>query len=118
MARITIYKKSAGATLASIGGYILAVVGIAGIFEGEALIGIFCIACGIGLAIWASSIAEKKAFKLWIKDLEAKGVISQLPHSPQLCLQMYQANPNKQTLDFIAKYNPSAAAAISASLNK
>lgn len=112
---ITIYKKSFLASFVSIVGSIMMVLGICLLFE-ELVAGIICTVIGIGFLLWAPIISERKLFKLWIKDLKTKGVIDMLPSSRDLCLQMYQANPKKRTIKFIAKYNPSIAVELSSAL--
>ena len=114
---ITIYKKSFLASLVSIVGSIMMILGICLLFE-ELVAGIICAVIGVAFLLWAPIISERKLFKLWIKDLKNKGVIEQLSSSNELCMQMYQANPHKRTIKFIAKYNTAAAETISASLRK
>ena len=114
---ITIYKKCFLATLVSIIGSIMLLIGICMLFE-EPVGGIICGVIGVAFLLWAPRIAESKRFKLWIKDLEKQGVIAQLPSSKELCMQMYQAYPNKKTIGFIAKYNPSVAEELASQLKK
>lgn len=114
---VTIYKKSFLASLVSIVGSIMSILGICLLFE-DLTAGIICLAIGIAFLLWAPVIAQRKLFKLWIKDLKQKGVIESLPTSRDLCLQIYQANPQKRTIKFIEKYNPIVALEISTSLKK
>lgn len=114
---IRIYPKSPLATIVSLSGSVMLVLGIGLIFA-EGVVGVVFAAIGVGLLIWASSISDAKLFKLWIKDLKSKGVIDQLSSSRELCLQMYQANPSKRTINFIAKYNPVVAEELTAALKK
>ena len=106
---ITIYKKSALATVASIFGSIMSFTGIALAFE-ELAAGIICLLIGIGLMLLASVINKRKIFKLWVKDLTQKGIVQMMPTSAEICHQIYAANQSKMTIDFIAKYNPVVAA--------
>ena len=114
---ITIYKKSPLATIISLLGSAMLMIGIVMLFEepGGAVI---CLLIAVGLMLWASAINKDKLFKLWIKELKAKGVIDQLATSKELCVQMYNANPNKKTIQFIAKHNPVVAEELSAKLKK
>ncbi len=117
MVPVTIYKKSFLASLVSIVGSIMLLLGIGLLFE-ETVAGIICAVIGVAFMLWAPIISERKLFKLWIKDLKNKGVIDQLSSSNELCMQMYKANPNKRTIKFIAKYNIAAAETISSALEK
>lgn len=82
------------------------IVGICLLFE-EPVAGIICALIGVAFSILAPIVSERKIFKLWIKELKKSGVIGMLPSSRELCLKLYQANPQKRTIKFLAKYNPS-----------
>ena len=74
MARIRIYTNSVLASIISLLGYGLVIVGIALLVSGEVTGGIVMLIIGILLAVWAAGISEKKQFKQWRKDLQAKGL--------------------------------------------
>ena len=115
--RIKFYKNSFLASLISIFGSMMIALGICLLFE-DLTAGIIFVVSGAVFSLWASAISERKRFKLWIKDLKKKGAIEQLSSSRELCWQMYQANPNKRTIKFIAKHNPVVAEEILSSLKK
>ena len=110
MARIPIitYKNSVLASVLSIFGTAMIFGGIVGITS-DISITLTLVPVGGAVMYWAHQIAEKKQFKLWIKGLEEKGIIQQLSENAGLCFALYQANPHKRTIAFIAKHNPNAA---------
>ena len=110
---IRIYKKCFFATFVSILGTICIALGI-GLIAEETGAAIGCAIGGILLMVWASSIAKRKQFKQWIKQLTASGIVAQLADSRELCLQMYKTNPSKRTIAFIAQHNPAVAKELSA----
>ena len=114
---IRIYKKCFFASVVSLLGTVFIALGIGLLFE-EVGAAIVCAIVGVLLMVWASSLAKKRQFKLWIKDLEAKGVVAMLPQSRELCLQMYKANPSERTIRFIAQHNPSVAEELAAQNKK
>ena len=105
---ITIYRHSFLATVVSLIGSVLMLSGLYLLFV-QALAGVACILIGIVYSFIASAISKRKQFRLWIKSLKQQGIIALLPTSRELCLQVYQANPQKRTINFIAKYNPAVA---------
>lgn len=109
---IIITYKSKLATFVSVAGSVLL---FAGLFSIMALsyVGLIMALIGAGLMVWAYFIAKSVAFKNWIKQLKAKGIIDMLATSEELCINMYRSNPSKRTLSFIRGYNPQAADYIS-----
>ena len=118
MARITIYKNSILASLVSIFGYMFMLGGIAMAFDGEILPGIFLFLMGIGLAALASVISSRAQFRKWIKQLKKDGIIDRAKQDSALAIKIFQANPTKQTLQYIRGLNPSAADYIDRNLVK
>ena len=111
------YPKCPLATTVSIFGSATAITGLYMIVE-DLTASLICIGIGAALLWWASVLANRKRFKLWVKNLQQKGVLFGLPASAELCAQVYQANPGKKTLRLIAKYNPLAAQQIAATVKK
>ena len=114
---IKIYKHSVLASVISIFGSIMAMTGVCLIFT-EPVGGIVCTVIGIVMFALASSLADKKRFKMWAKDLEQKGILAQLSASRDLCVRVYQANPQMRTIQMIEKYNPAVAQEIRSVLKK
>ena len=119
MARVPvrIYKHSVLASVISVFGSIMAMSGVCLIFS-VPVGGIVCAVIGIAMLVLASSLADKKRFKMWVKDLEQKGILARLPASRDLCVRVYQANPQMRTVQMIAKYNPAVAQEILSALKK
>lgn len=109
MARITIYKNSILATLLSFLSYFAVVMGIMLAFDSEILGGIAIVAVGIGIMALAAWVNSRATFRKWIKKLTKDGVIERAKSDTNLAVQIYKANPSKQTLDYIWKINVMAA---------
>lgn len=109
MARITIYRKSVLATVVSIFGYFLLAMGVMGLMEKEYVMGVVCIAAAFGVHLWASVINDNKLFKLWKKDLEAKGLIPEIAMHQSVAIKCYNACPGNKALAYIRTLNPAAA---------
>ena len=112
MARITVYKNSILANVVNIFGYLFMLSGIATAFGGEIVSGILLILLGIGCAVLASTISSRAQFRKWIKKLQKDGVIDKARHDMVLAIKIFDANPTRQTLAYIRKLNPAAAAHI------
>ena len=110
---IIIYRNSVLATLVSIAGTILLILGLSAMFYDTWYTGLTLMTIGLGLMLGAYFMAKRVGFKKWIKQLKAKGVIDELPNSEALCIKLYQSNPCKRTLAFIHKCNTEAADYIS-----
>jgi hypothetical protein len=109
MARITIYKNSVFASLVSISGYLCMLAGFALAFGGAIFGGIFMFLLGMGLAALASIISSRVQFRKWIRKLKKDGIIDLAKENTALAIQIFDANPTKQTLHYIRKLNPTAA---------
>lgn len=109
MARVTVYKNSILASLVSIMGYGFMVGGLGMAFGGEILGGIVLFLMGLGCAALASVISERAQFRQWIRKLKKDGIIDRARQDTALAIQIFQANPTKQTLRYIRKLNPTAA---------
>lgn len=114
MARIpiTIYKKSLLATLVSFCTVFFYAFALVSLLSMQWVPLVICILCGIGTTAWAESINDKKIFKLWIKDLEQKGLRDIVASSTEQAIALYNANPSKLTLKYIEKINPYAGSII------
>ena len=55
--------------------------------------------------IYAPKINEKKVFALWFKELKVKGVEHELSSSVEVALEVFNSNPHKRTLEYIAMHN-------------
>jgi len=110
MVRVSIitYPNCPLATVSSFCGTVLAISGVY-VLTQEPILGIATMLTGIALLILAPWLAKQERFNLWIKELEKKGVIKLLSSSKEVCLMMFQANPNKMTVRFIAKHNTAVA---------
>ena len=106
---IITYKNSGFATFVSIVGSVLLFSGLGVLFYVAWYIGVVMLLMGGSLMFGASHIAKRAGFKKWVKKLKADGIIDALSDSEALCIQMYQANPTKRTLELIRNRNPQAA---------
>lgn len=73
---------------------------------------IVCVLCGIGTTALTDHINDRNIFKLWIRDLEKKGIRDVVASSTEQAIALYNANPTKQTLSYIEKLNPQASSFI------
>ena len=111
------YKNSFLASVVSIFGCALIMIGIMGVVEGEpdALV---CVIPGLALAIWGRSISHNKAFKKWWKQIEEKNLEPVIARDLNTAIAVYNKNPQKRTLKKIATLNPSFAQQIEQSIAK
>ena len=102
------YKNSFLASVVSIFGCALIMIGIMGVVEGEpdALV---CVIPGLALAIWGRSISHNKAFKKWWKQIEEKNLEPVIARDLNTAIAIYQKNPQPRTINKIATLNPSFA---------
>lgn len=113
---VVTYPNCPLASTVSVFGTVFAISGLY-MLGSDLVSGIVMIAIGAACLLFAPVLAKRKRFKLWIKDLQSKGVLDKLSTSRDLCFQMYQANPMKKTVKVIAKYNPAVAEEIISGLN-
>ena len=109
---IRIYKNSFLASLVSILGSISGLICVCAFLGGEIIAGIIALIISVLLFFAAEYLSQMKCFKLWIKQLEAKGMLSQVANNMDAAVAMYNANPTKMTLSYIKKLNPDAATTI------
>jgi len=109
MARITVYTNSILASLCSILGYALALIGLIGAFSGGIAAGIILIVLGFGLSFLASAISKNKQFKQWKKQIERNGLVSVIQNNVTVAIQIYNNFPCKKSLEYIRSLNPLAA---------
>ena len=112
------YKNSFLASMISLFGSGFIFGGLYMITSGELGGAIAMIVVGLICVFGASAISNNKAFKAWVKGLKEKGILDQLATSDALCKQVYQANPKKQTIKLIEKYNTRVADELYATSNK
>lgn len=109
--RVRIYKNSILATFLSMFGTGFTLCGILILFQLEA-VGIVILIIGICFMWWSDSVNDKKTFKLWRKKLEENHIDQLIKTSTAHSVQVYNANPDKRTLEYIQELNPQAAAYI------
>lgn len=103
------YKNSFLASVVSIIGCVLIMMGIFSIVEETVGEGIICIIVGLALAILGKLISENKAFKTWWKQVTDANLEPQIAQSVDVAIKVYSKNPQKRTLKKIAELNPAAA---------
>ena len=117
----TSYKYSTLATVVSLISQIFMLGGIAmavfGLMDLEfSMIGgglLMAAVCGIGGHILAETINSIFGnAKWWRTVIKKQGLEDRIPHSVDLCFQVYNANPCNWTLDKISLLNPAGAAQI------
>ena len=110
------YPNSFAATMASIIGSGLIMVGILAPIGGDMPIGvgIFFLLMGIGLLSIASNINRNKAFKRWLKRIKEDGADDIVRESTAGAVKVYNAFPDERTLAYIEELNPEAAEIIKA----
>lgn len=74
-----------------------------------------CAAIGVGMHYWAERIAAAK----WYKLLAEQGYVAKIAAGDlQAAINVYNANPSKDTLNFIAKHNEKLAQEIQSRIKK
>lgn len=108
MARITvtIYKKSPLATVISVCCPIMVLTAISLAFEKMWLPAIIFLVIGIWFLFLAPAVNERKLFKLWVKNIQAKGLEAHIAQSLDAAITVYNTYPNKKTIDYIRSLNP------------
>ena len=112
MAKVTLYKNSILASLLSLAGYFMIAGGIMAAFNGEVVPGIVLALLGIGVSWLAAWLSSQIQFLKWLRQLKKKNIPELAKSDASLALQIYQANPTKQTLRYVRKLNPTAASYI------
>ena len=116
---ITVYKNSGLATVVSLIGRIVLIIGIfciVSIFEvkeitdkiAAAFSSFLLIGVGILLTLLADRIATKKQFKAWQEKVIANGFTKDIRENPLAAIQIYNTNPGKDALEWIESLNPQA----------
>ncbi len=113
---IRIYKNSFLASTLSILSSLTMIICVAAFLGRAILEGILLLILGVALLFAAEYVSEKKCFKLWIRKLEANGMLAKVAEDNSAAVAMYNANPKKMTLAYIQKLNPDAAAIIAREL--
>ncbi len=106
------YRNSFLASVVAILGSALALIGIVMISEGEVAGAIAMIAIGVALVLWGKKISRDKAFKTWWKQITDHNLEPAIAQDISIAITIYNKNPEKRTLDKIARLNPAAAAQI------
>ena len=112
---IRFYKNSFWASVVSILGCILIMVGIM-TFKDDVAGAIISIVIGLALAVCGKIISDNKAFKVWWKKVVEAGLVPQIAQNTATAVAVYNKNPQKRTLKKIAELNPAAARQIEASI--
>lgn len=112
------YKNSFLASVMSILGCILVLVGFGISGEGDLAATAGLIICGIPLIVWGKIISNNKAFKKWWKQVTDSNLETQIAQNIDTAVAIYNKNPQKRTLKKIAELNPAAAAQIQSSIKK
>lgn len=108
------YKNSFVASMISIVGCMLIIMGVADGFQiVPILLGIPFL---IGGKLYSNWVADRKAFKKWWKQVKDANLEPRIAESAELAFEIYQKNPEKRTLEKIRTLNPTAAALIEKSL--
>lgn len=116
MVRIPIYKNSIGATILSFFGYAFFASGVIstvseiinGGFGENIVAGIIIILCGIGLMFWAEATSKRKQFRTWKRKIREQGLADRIKDDVGVAVAVYNSNPGKKSLAFIAELNPAA----------
>ena len=108
MARIRIYKNSFVASILSMCGYGLAMVGLIVAFTESIAGGVIVALIGVGLAFWGAKVSENKQFRMWKQKIEADGMANRIKEDVKVAAMAYNSNPNKKTLAYISQLNPVA----------
>ena len=103
---ITVYKKSALATVLSILGVIMFIVAIRFLYAGEWSGVIVFFPVGLLFTFLAAYTNDVKMFSLWLKAVREKGLEQQIIESAQVAVSAYNACPSKRTLKYIRGLNP------------
>lgn len=109
MARIQIYKNSILATLMSIFGYGVILMGGMLLLDKTYIEGVIMLILGVALKVWADSVSENKRLKVLKKDLEARGLVPEIRASVRTAIEVYNMLPSKKMLAYIRTLNPEAA---------
>lgn len=108
------YKNSGLATFVSVIGALFQYGGVLCLFSGLIPGALVCIPIGILLYF----AGEKISFNKWVKLLQSKGLEEQIRTDANVAVQVYNANPGKNTLAYISSLNPQAGEQIAQSVNK
>lgn len=111
------YKNSFLASIVSLLGCGLLIVGIQEATSYGIVYGIPWIAGSIPFLVLAKIISSQKAFKKWWKQVEKANLVPEIAKSTQTALDIYSKNPQNRTLKKIAVLNPEAAAIIERNRN-
>ena len=102
------YKNSFWASVLSIFGSLLVIVGIVALQEDVAP-AIGCMIAGIALILCGRTVSQNKAFKKWWKQVTDANLEPVIAQDINTAIAIYNKNPQKRTLKKIAQLNPEAA---------
>lgn len=108
MARIRIYKNSVVASILSMCGYGLAMVGLIVAFTESIVGGVIVALIGVGLALWGAKVSENKQFRVWKQKIESDGMTNRIKEDVKVAVMVYNSNPGKKSLAYISQLNPVA----------
>lgn len=64
---------------------------------------------GLALCFLGKKISQNKAFKTWWDTVIGTGMVARMRTEQEVCVEVYNENPGKQTLKKIREINPEAA---------
>ena len=102
------YKNSFLATIVSVLGCALVVLGIV-VFVEDFFGAVIFVLMGLALIYWANEISENKAFKKWWKQIKDNDLEPVIAKDLNTAIAVYQKNPQSRTVKKIATLNPSFA---------
>lgn len=73
---------------------------------------------GVVMCILAKRISNNKVFKRWWDGVIGTGRVARMKTERELCIEVYNENPEKQTLKKIREINPEAAEWIEQNISK
>lgn len=110
------YKNSFLASVVSMFGCAIVLVGIYACIDGEWGGGLGMIVLGIPLIAWGGIISENKKFKKWWKQVTDNNLEPAIARSIDTAVAIYNKNPQNRTLKKIEQLNPAAAQLIRQSI--
>lgn len=106
---ILFYKNSFLASVVSILGCIIVLLGVTTISDGDVAPGIGFIVLSLPFLIGGKIISNNKNFKKWWKQVEDAKLEPQIAQNVDTAFAVYNKNPQNRTLKKIEALNPAAA---------
>lgn len=108
MARIRIYTNSFVASVLSVCGYTLAMIGFIVAFTESIAGGVIIALIGLVLGVMGAKVSENKQFRVWKRKIESDGISNLIKEDVKVAVMAYNSNPSKKTLAYISQLNPIA----------